>query len=333
MKTETIIIRDNPNVTVTTYLHDVYPGMDSVNERPAVLILPGGGYRMCSDSEAEPIALAYMAEGFQAFVLRYSVGEDAQFPQPLQDVEEALNLIQNNALAWHVKDQQIAVVGFSAGGHLAASLATMGKVRPNAQVLLYAITEEMAPGIVPYAIPDTVRQVNKETAPAFLAAAAQDPVVPLRNSLQYAQALDNNKVPFEIHIFKDGGHGFSLAKPHVGDGNTQHESNQLASWFSLSVDWLYSLFGDFQVEAVDFSAPEVQECEEYNGDVNLLTLWENPACRKVLLTYVPAFADEEARQPALGVSLRMIEKFMPQLFGNHVLEKIEKELKTIPVNQ
>ena len=82
-----------------------------------------------------------------------------------------------------MKDQQIAVVGFSAGGHLAASLATMGKVRPNAQVLLYAITEEMAPGIVPYAIPDTVRQVNKETAPAFLAAAAQDPVVPLRNSL------------------------------------------------------------------------------------------------------------------------------------------------------
>lgn len=116
MKTETIIIRDNPNVTVTIYLHDVYPGMDSVNERPAVLILPGGGYRMCSDSEAEPIALAYMAEGFQAFVLRYSVGEDAQFPQPLQDAEEALNLIQNNALAWHVKDQQIAVVGFSAGG-------------------------------------------------------------------------------------------------------------------------------------------------------------------------------------------------------------------------
>lgn len=329
MKSEVLEVNENPNVTLTTYVHDLYPGMEFLDERPAILVLPGGGYRMCSDSEAEPIALAYMAEGFQAFVLRYSIGENSKFPNPLHDAEDALALIQENADAWHVKKDQIAVIGFSAGGHLAACLGTMGRIRPAAMVLLYAITEQTQQGIVPFEIPDTVGTVDHTTPPAFLTAATQDPIVSMSNSLQFAQALDHAEVPFELHIFQEGGHGFSLGKRHVGDGNIAHESRNLPSWFSLSVDWLYGLLGDFEVPEIVFENPKPQKCDEYSIDVTLVTLWENSKCRNILTKYVPQLADEKTRKPAMGISIRTIAKFTPDIFSDGVLDKIDAELREV----
>src|SRR3989304_3816830 len=125
------------NVTLTSYLLDSSQEMPNTRLRPVVLVFPGGGYYACSDREAEPIALAFLAEGYQAFVLRYSIGENASFPRPLNDAEEALELIRVNADEWSVDPARIAVCGFSAGGHLAAALGTMGRVRPNALILAY----------------------------------------------------------------------------------------------------------------------------------------------------------------------------------------------------
>ncbi len=98
---------------------------------PPSLIFPGGGYRFCSDREAEPIAMAFLAEGYQAFVLRYSLNDQAAFPRPLNDAEEALELIRSKSRQWHVDPARIAVCGFSAGGHLAAALGTMGTSSPG----------------------------------------------------------------------------------------------------------------------------------------------------------------------------------------------------------
>ena len=121
--------------------------------RPAVIVCPGGGYMGTSDREAEPIALRFLAHGFHAFVLRYSV--QTLFPAPMLELAQAVKLIRENAKDWLVDPDQIAVCGFSAGGHLAASLgvfwdktfiteplgARAEQIRPNALLLCYAVIE------------------------------------------------------------------------------------------------------------------------------------------------------------------------------------------------
>ncbi len=124
---------------MTVYLQEAGKFRSGV-KRPAVLVLPGGGYQYCSEREADPVALSYLKAGFQAFILRYSVGEDAVWPNPLDDYEQAMGLIRERAEEWNLYQDKIAVVGFSAGGHLAAAAAVMGVNRPNAAVLGYAVT-------------------------------------------------------------------------------------------------------------------------------------------------------------------------------------------------
>ena len=92
--------------------------------RPAVVIFPGGGYDYTSDREAEPVANAYLAAGYSAFVVRYAVGVDAKHPHPLLDAAAALALVRARAEEFHIDPQKVAVCGFSAGGHLAAHIGT-----------------------------------------------------------------------------------------------------------------------------------------------------------------------------------------------------------------
>lgn len=165
MRTETIPLREGrDDVTLTTYILDDSASMLGGASRPAVLILPGGGYLNCSDREAEPIAMAFASLGYHAFVLRYSVYGDAdptqpleprersQFPHPLVDVGLAMREIHTRAGEWLVDVDRIAVCGFSAGGHNAAMYAThwdkpviteaAGEgLRPAALIAGYAITD------------------------------------------------------------------------------------------------------------------------------------------------------------------------------------------------
>lgn len=125
---------NNSEAIMTAYLLDHSPEFSNIATRPAVLIFPGGGYYVTSDREAEPIAMAYLAEGYNAFILRYSVGKESSFKAALIDAEEAIAHERENADEWNTDQNKIAVIGFSAGGHVAASLGTMGKNRPNALI-------------------------------------------------------------------------------------------------------------------------------------------------------------------------------------------------------
>jgi acetyl esterase/lipase len=233
------------NVTLTAYLLDSSPEMTNTQVRPAVLVFPGGGYYMCSDREAEPVALAFLAEGYQAFILRYSVGEQAAFPQPLNDAEEALRLIRSKAEAWSLDPEKVAACGFSAGGHLAAALGTMGQVRPNALILAYPCILDSISDVLAAPIPSLEQQVNEQTPPTFLFATAADQLVPVEHSLQFATALDRAKVPFELHIFQNGTHGLSLAKPVTSSGLRVMVDADAAKWMGLCLAWLENLFGAF----------------------------------------------------------------------------------------
>lgn len=231
-------------VTLTAYLLDSSKELSNMDMRPAMLVLPGGGYNMCSDREAEPVAMAFAAHGYNTFVLRYSVGKgNAKFPRPLLDAQEALQTIYTNAEKWHTDKNRVAVIGFSAGGHLAAALSTMGSVRPAACVLGYPCILESIGEVLAEPVPSLEKCVDSSTPPTFIFASSEDSCVPIANSLEFARALDNAGVPFEMHIFEKGNHGFSLAIPAVYSNADGRKYNaHLAVWLEMCVKWLATRF-------------------------------------------------------------------------------------------
>ncbi|MDO4340210.1 MAG: alpha/beta hydrolase [Eubacteriales bacterium] len=244
MKTETIILNKERNVTLTSYLLEVNGEFKNIHKRPAVFVLPGGGYRMCSEREAEPVAFAYLNAGFHTFILNYSVGSHAEWPNPLSDYEQAMSMIREHAEEWNLYQDKIAVIGFSAGGHLAASAATVAVNKPNAAILGYAVTEEKTAKMCLKSAPDIVSQVNRETCPCFVFASRNDNVVPIRNSIKFVDALAANGVIFENHIYAYGPHGFSTA-----NASTLMPGMEICSrashWVEDSIAWLGDIWGEF----------------------------------------------------------------------------------------
>ena len=240
MKADKIILNEKRNVTLMAYTQEV-EGEFGFRERPAMLVLPGGGYAMCSDREADAVALAYMQAGYQAFVLRYSVGVDKIWPQPLEDYEQAMEYIKWHAGEFHVEKNHIAVVGFSAGGHLAGCAATMAKNRPAAAVLVYpAVTKDVTDICAIRNLPETHTAVTKDTCPCFVVAAQDDHTVPVSNALRFELALSENGVPFESHIYSYGGHGFSTGEDWIV---TNSVSGRVPHWVSDSIGWLDEIMG------------------------------------------------------------------------------------------
>lgn len=242
--------------------------LDGNKKRAAVLICPGGGYAITSPREAEPIAMQFNAAGFHAFVLYYSVAPK-RHPQPLMDLSRAMCILRQNSDKWNIDADKIAVCGFSAGGHLAASLGVhwnssylyevpgiqVDMNRPNSLILSYPVITSgkhahvgsmenlLGSGI---SNPDLLREVSLElhisekTPPTFLWHTYNDATVPLENSLLFAQGLRKYSIPFEMHIYPDGPHGLSLANEETDDGNMGSYPH-VATWMKLCIEWLNRL--------------------------------------------------------------------------------------------
>ena len=171
MKQEIITLNAERNVTLTAYIQET-EGEFLFTKRPAILVMPGGGYAMCSDREADPVALAFMKAGYQAFILRYSTGKHRAWPNPLEDYEQAMELIKEKADVWLLDADRIAAVGFSAGGHLCACAATIAKNKPAAAILVYpAILKDICDMCQP-GMPYPHEHVTAATSPCFLVAAS-----------------------------------------------------------------------------------------------------------------------------------------------------------------
>lgn len=249
MQTERIILQEDRNVTLTAYLQEVGGEFRNIERRPALLILPGGGYQFCSDREADPVAFPYLKAGYQVFILRYSVKEDAVWPQPLEDYEQAMEIIVNRADEWNLYPDRIAVIGFSAGGHLAAAAATMGRIRPAAAILGYAVLNQDVKGCNRTA-PGLVEKVDDKTPPCFLFASRTDNVVPIDNSLEFLTALSRAGISFESHIYAYGPHGFSTCDSSVQDKYVSM-CDRIPRWVEDSIGWLKDVLGDFGPEGME----------------------------------------------------------------------------------
>ena len=236
-------------------------------KRPCMVVCPGGGYGMCSQRESEPIALKFLQEGFNVFVITYSVAPH-RFPTQLRQVAALMELIYKNADEWNCDTRKIAIIGFSAGGHLAAHYSTMfdcAAVRAvfpesksvNASILCYpvisaeAVTAHMGSfenllGHKPQNQAETDyfscdKNVKPTTPPAFLWHTAEDSCVPLKNSLLYAEALWRNNVPVELHVYPFGGHGLSTCDNQTIDEITPVcEYN--SAWIPAAQKWLKLIF-------------------------------------------------------------------------------------------
>ena len=234
----------NELAKLTVYIPDQSNEMGHNKIKAGVLVIPGGGYSMCSDREAEPIAFAFLPKGYATFILRYTVGHNKgyDFSMPFADVNEAMKIIHENAEEWGVDKERIAAIGFSAGGHLCAALSTMGDIRPNASILVYPCILESMSKILAFPVPGLDDKVDDKTPPAFIISACEDNCVPIANSLAYANALNKKDIPFEMHIYEKGYHGFSLADQTVYSKAEEEYNAHLKGWFELVSNWLYKRF-------------------------------------------------------------------------------------------
>lgn len=286
---------------IEAYLLADSPEFQQGAARPTVIICPGGGYLATSDREAEPVALRFNAMGYHAIVLRYRtqfmpfVAGTANasgsrttprslWPGPLLDLGRAVALVRERAEEWRIDPHRLAICGFSAGGHLAAALATgwhepaladrleltSEVLRPTTVILGYPVLDYhlMTDLVARRADPETrelhalIREasfgtanpteeqltlispraaVSAQTVPCFLWHTADDALVYVENSLDFARALADHAIPFELHIFPTGPHGLSLADATTANSPAMVNPD-CAVWIDMARTWLRRWF-------------------------------------------------------------------------------------------
>lgn len=257
---------------LTTYVRYCSPEFCIGRLRPAMLVIPGGGYQIVSDREGEPVAMDYLEKGYNAFILDYSVNP-VRYPAQLIEACMAMAYIRENAERYAIDNNHVAAIGFSAGGHLCGMLATITEekvvkdvlgergvnCKPDAVVLSYPVIkygENMHKGSFDNLCGDDEslkeylsleKRVNKDSSPAFIWCSANDNCVPSENSLVMAEVYKKYNIPFELHVFRDAVHGVSIATKEIIAGNYSKEliskyvSAHVAKWVELSTEFLSEL--------------------------------------------------------------------------------------------
>ena len=235
----------NSNAKLDLYLPYNLSEMNRQDDkRPSIIVIPGGSYAGCSEREAEPIALNFLNEGFNVFVLYYSCKPNC-FPIQLLEVAAVLELINSHADDWNCDTSKVGLIGFSAGGHLVAHYSNAYNCdevhevfeksrRPDFSVLCYPVitadNRKNEAHLDSFAnllghLPDSMetekfsceKLVTKDTPPTFIWHTASDKYVPVENSILYAYALSKSNVPYELHIYPAGEHGLATCDNQTND--------------------------------------------------------------------------------------------------------------------
>ena len=252
---------------IKTYILDNYQEIDMQRRRPTIVICPGGGYEIVSDREAEAVAIKMNSYGFNAVILWYSINP-MQFPASLLDLCEAVHYIRERAKEWHVDENKVIVGGFSAGGHLAASLGvywnkplirkflpyTADSIKPNGLMLCYPVIttgkrahQSSITNVIgcskDYTEADVKLDalVDKTLPPVYMWHTFDDDCVPLENSLCFARSCYEQNVPVEYHVFKHGVHGLSLATEETAGNFRVGVQSECSVWPDLFKTWVEAL--------------------------------------------------------------------------------------------
>jgi len=209
----------------------------------AVIICPGGGYGLECTEECIPVAEAFVKFGSAAFILKYRLPSDSIMADktigPLQDAQQAIRRVRQQAAEWHIDPTKVGIMGFSAGGHLAATTGThfdtclipndeKFSIRPDFMILIcpvISMTNKLAhhgsrknllgenPASEMLTLYSNELHVCLQTPPTYLAQASDDKSVDIDNSIVFYEALRHYQIPAEIHLYQNGGHRFAFILP------------------------------------------------------------------------------------------------------------------------
>lgn len=265
MKTFEFNPYEETSARVVAFLHS--PIVRLENHRtayPTVIVCPGGGYQMLSETESELVAMKYYSMGYNTFILYYSLNEEAKNCAPLKEISSTIMKIRDNGEEWGCLPEKIAVCGFSAGGHLASSISTFwnhpnflkyfdnqgGKNKPNAIISCYGAyaaenfqTNSPIMKMDGMTIPEAmeyyslVNYVNSENSPTFMWHCMDDDIASVEHAITYIGKLRENNIYSECHLFPEGGHGIGIC---VNETNSLNKN--AAQWVNLSINFLNKLF-------------------------------------------------------------------------------------------
>lgn len=242
-----------------------YQEMRPTQRRPLVLVCPGGAYAFISEKEGEPLAVRFLSMGYHVALLSYSIYPDAEYPAALLQLANSVKYLKDHADELYIDPDKIIIQGSSAGGHLAASFGVFwnsdmvceavgvekGYLRPAGLILNYAVItsgekahhdsfrnllgkrysqlrEQMS----------LEKQVNENTPRTFLWHTVTDDLVPVENSILFAQALIQKKISVELHLYPVGGHGLALANYETMNAEGYGIQKECQSWIDLAQTWL-----------------------------------------------------------------------------------------------
>jgi acetyl esterase/lipase len=310
------ILNKKDNTSLTVYLQESQIGLNQSDQRPFVMVLPGGGYNQCSDKEAEPVALSFVAQGFHAGVLRYHVGKNKSFEKSLEDARMALELVRKLPEKFRVDSNKVAVLGFSAGGHLAAAMSTLLDDKPNLCILGYPAILTSFANVMQVKAPSLNELVTSETPPTFLFSTFEDNVVPIENSLLYLHALEEHDVPFEAHVFQKGVHGLSLATKVVSSDPSRNDP-RFSEWFKLCIEWM-TINWDTVVDR-DGSNLNIDE-------IPIGQLMLNSNNQTILLSKFPLWKEKSYYKIVKRMNLQQLHKAVPDMVSEDLISEFKKTL-------
>jgi acetyl esterase/lipase len=259
--------QNSVSASLALYIQESYPNVYGKRKRPVIIVCPGGGYEHVSVREGEPVAFNFLTAGCHAAVLWYDISKDGvEHPQELKELAWSVAYIREHADEYDIDKDKIIIAGFSAGGHLAASLgcfwdkewleSEMGidrnTYRPNGLILAYPVitsgesahrgsfvnlmgskaSDELANLL------SLENQVTDKVPPVFMWHTFEDQSVPLENSILFASALRKAGVNFEYHVFPHGGHGYSLATKETSTAGKNETEPQCEQWMELCKNWI-----------------------------------------------------------------------------------------------
>lgn len=258
------------DATLTDYVCDNADEL-KMPPRPAVVVCPGGGYHNLSSREGEPIVRKFFDAGMNVYLLKYSLPPAKMLYNPLIEAALAIKYIRDNAALHNTNPEKVFICGFSAGGHLAASSGILWNIpevrdaigvtdgsapeginRPNGMILSYPVIsagefahkgsfrnlcENQEPSKEELDRFSLELHVDTTTPPAFIWHTVNDQVVPVQNSLLLINALTENGIPFEAHIFPYGPHGLALANYETFSQQGKFLNSHVEVWADLAVKW------------------------------------------------------------------------------------------------
>lgn len=220
---------------------DIYHSKSDV-PLPGVVIVPGGSHNKIMERDSERVAITMATHAFQAYVVRYPVVEHKDYQAAKRAMTQAFDYLVAHATELDLDPEQLGVLGFSAGGQLAAAYSNQEGSKAKFVGLGYPVIRPTIDKRMGVTTEDVARLVKPTTPPTFLWGSIKDELTPYLGHVEaYAQSLAENDVPFELHEFSTGGHGIALANKYTGIVNYDRTDAHMAKWFPLFLDWFKQL--------------------------------------------------------------------------------------------